>query len=599
MKIGETKLIDILDGRVQYRIPIFQRKYDWEQNDCRKLLSDIIDIADDSKRRQHFVGSIIYKADSEALLEGTVRINYLIDGQQRLTTIMLILLAVSRYAQELMPPEVYENSGYSFDAIKDDYLTNNNRFANTEFYYKLRPIGDDDSSFQALINDTQLPEQVNNSRIYDNYSSILSDLKRRQIDPQKVMQGIGKLLIANIVLERDDNAQLLFETVNSTGKSLKDVDKVRNYVLMNAGESLQKELFKNYWEPMEQSLNIINDGGKTLNQFFFYYAEIITETKIPVNYYDKFKDHFLGISAEDIKNAVIDMSAYSAHYKRWLDSSALSNKVTDILLFRLKLTGNDNCIPVVLKVLRNVETSKMTEEDANEALKILESYIIRREMYDLKSHSIGEAFIKILRCANSLSQMKECIINDLTEKQRMPADDELKIKLHTVEFYGLKHDHYILDRIEKSLNREYMPDHNVINIEHIMPQTIVSSSELFTNPRYSNYTQQDKENRDWAKDLGDNWKEIHQKYCNTLGNLTLAGIEYNTKYGNCRFIVKRDMRESDENGYIFGYAASPIRLSQSLRNKDKWGEEEIIERSDNIFKIIKKIWPFPKLESEN
>lgn len=593
MIIAATGLIELLKSHVQYRIPIYQRRYDWSFDDCSKFLSDIISVAKDTQREQHFVGSVIYKSANNATTVGAVNVNYLIDGQQRITTIMLILWALAHYAKTVMTPEEYENSDYSLEAIKGDYLTNNERHAQTDIYYKLKLIGNDEIAFKAIMNDSPLPKDIGNNKVYDNYIHILNTLSNKQESPDIILSGINQLLIANVSLERQDNPQLLFETVNSTGKSLKEVDKVRNYILMNAGEKLQQQLFENHWQPMEQRLNISMDGGKTLDNFFKYYSGIISEVKIPEKYYAVFKDHYLGITPNGIQSAVEDMDCYSVLYKRWLDSNA-SQSGTDLLLYRIKETGNDKCIPVVLKVLRNAEMKIISEKDADEILKLLESYIIRREMFGLKSNSIGEAFIKILRHADSLANVKKCIVNELTEKQRMPKDDELKRALETAEFYGLPHDHYILDRIEKHLNPAYMPDHARISIEHIMPQTIESSEELYSRKDYS---EKEKKDRDWAKDLGENWKDIHEKYCNTLGNLTLTG--YNSQLSNCRFVVKRDMEAKAEDGIVYGYSSSAIRLSQSLRKLDTWGDKEIRSRLDTLLNYIKEIWPYPSVPTES
>lgn len=588
MNIVPTGLLDLLNGQIQYRIPIYQRKYAWNEKDCICLLNDIIAIAKDPQRDQHYVGSVIYKFEDSAITAGSINVNFLIDGQQRLTTLMLILWALGHYAQKMMDPQKYKESDYNLEAIKEDYLANNKRHEKTDLYYKLKPIGEDEKAYNALMKDNP-PSDIVKSQIYTNYQAILSHLIETKETPDTIFTGIKKLIIANVSLHRNDNAQLLFETVNSTGKPLKPVDKVRNYILMNAGETLQKDLYEEHWYPMEQRLNVFSDNGTTLNNFFFYYASIISEDKATNDYYNVFKDHFLGIDANAIKKVVEEMDSYSKLFKRWLDSSA-SSTGTDLLLYHLKITHNDKCIPVVIKVLRNLELGIMTSSDVDEVLKLLESYIIRREMCYLRSNAIGEAFVKILRVADSIDNIKHCIVADLTDKQRMPNDIELKKALKTNAFYGIRSDHEILDRIEKHLNPAYMPDHTKISIEHIMPQTIESSEDLYAR---TDYTTKEKEDRDWAKDLGNNWKEIHEKYCNTLGNLTLTG--YNTYLSNCRFIVKRDMREPASDGVIYGYSTSAIHLSHGLRTLPQWGEKEILDRLDTIFSYIQSIWQYPNV----
>ena len=591
MRIQQTGFLELLNAQVQYRIPIYQRKYDWTRDECLKLLSDIVDIANDSQRDQHFVGSIIYKSEQAAPTVGAVNVYYLIDGQQRLTTLMLIIWAIGHRAKETVDEETYNSPFYNcnLDALKKDYLTNDSRLEPTDRYYKLQPIGEDNDAYKSLLKDEPLPIMIESSTIYDNYNAILSKIHTDRIDPNTVLLGIKKLVIANISLETRDNPQLIFETVNSTGKPLRAVDKVRNYILMNAGEDIQQHLFSSHWQPMEQRLNINSDKGKTLDAFFRYYASIITESNVPNDYYSLFKDHYLGINPDGISLAVKDMEEYSIIYKRWLDSNE-SMKGTDLLLYRLKITNNDVYIPVVLKTLRSVGLDVLSASDADEILKYLEAYVIRREMCGLRT-AIGEVVVKTLKSTTSLESIKQCLVFDLTAKQKMPTDNDLKIELRTRSFYGLPHDHYILDRIEKYLNPAYMPDHKMVSIEHIMPQTIESSDDLFSR---TDYSQQEKEDRDWAKDLGANWNEIHEKYCDTIGNLTLTG--YNTNLSNCRFTVKRDMSSVADDGLIYGYSASAIRLSHSLKSLSQWGEQEILARLELILGYISKVWPYPQVD---
>lgn len=583
MNIVSTPLIKLFDGSVQFCIPIYQRKYAWTETNCITLLNDIIDIAKDPHREHHYAGSIIYKAESGANV-GTVNKYDLIDGQQRLITVMLILWALGHYVKERTDSEAHKDPLYELANLKSIYFKNHEIYSKGDLCYKLKPIEEDEKAYKALLENEQMPTDMLKSKIYVNYQAILGHLRKEKPSPEEVTIGINKLLIANVMLAPNDNAQLLFETVNSTGERLQEVDKVRNYILMNAGSALQNALYTNNWNPMEERLGVFKNS-KTLNDFFKYYATIISEDKIKDDYYSIFKDSFLGISPQAISNTVKDMDEYSKLFKRWIDANPLS-KGTDLLLYRLKMTKNDKYLPVALKVLRNVQLKIMTSEDADEILRLLESYIIRRELLSMKSSAIGEAFIKILRAADSLANVKHCIVSELTTKQRMPKDSELKKMLKTQDFYHLNHARYILDRIEKYLNPAYNPDPRV-SIEHIMPQTIQSSEELYAR---EDYNDQQKADRDWAKDLGENWKEIHENYCNTLGNLTLTG--FNTQLSNCRFIIKRDLEDPSEDGLPYGYAKSVIRLSRGL-NLPHWGETEILNRCDAIFTYIQAIWPYP------
>mgnify|MGYP005780714845 CR=1 FL=1 len=584
MKIVEGEINRFLEGKVQYQIPIYQRKYSWEKEHCEKLLKDIIKVAEDEKRSSHFIGSIIYMAPEGWQNESALKKYQVIDGQQRLTTIALLLLALGDYAQEVLPSNEVLHLGISPEAIKEDYLINK-RFSDDD-YYKLKLTEEDFVVYKSLLSRRTLPDGIQTSRLYENYLTFLKCLRAAQKAPATIFAGINKLKIGDISLVPDDNAQLVFETVNSTGLQLPASDKIRNFILMNFEKNTQDEMYNDYWHPMELRLGLDN-----FNSFFFYYTSILTQAKMENDYYPIFKEHFLGASAEEMKTAVKDVARYSRHYKRWLDTNEHSAGI-DRLLFNIKNTKQWKVTPVIMKVMDNLESDILSVEGAKQILKYIETYILRRQLCHLPSNSVGDAYLSMQRHVQTVNEFIECL-HSLTEAQRVPSDEELYRTLKTMPLYscfssGLRN---VLDRMEAYFNKDYCHnrDHS---IEHIMPQKIQSEEELEAR---SDLSPEEKEKSNWAKDLGEDWKNIHDTYCDTIGNLTLTG--YNSPYHNYRFRVKQNISDK-VNGICYGYKQTCIHLSASLATKEKWGEEEILARAKEMTDIIVALWPYPDRTAE-
>lgn len=588
MKIVEGEISRFLEGKVQYQIPIYQRKYSWGKEECERLLEDVIKVAEDEKRSSHFIGSIIYMAPEGWQNESALKKYQVIDGQQRLTTISILLLALGDYSQEVLSSNDITNSDLSSEAIKEDYLINK-RFSDDD-YYKLKLTEEDFVVYKSLLSKRTLPDGVQSSQLYENYLTFLKNMRIVKKAPATIFAGINKLKIGDISLVPDDNAQLVFETVNSTGLSLSAPDKIRNFILMNLDENKQKEIYNEYWHPMELRFGLHKAGIKDFNDFFFYYTSILTQEKGSSDYYKTFKAYYLGVAADEIEIAVKNMVRYSKHYKRWLDAEEYSIGI-DRLLFNLKSTGQWKVIPTVMQVVDNLENGILTMNDAKLILKYIEAYIIRRQLCRLPSNSAGEAYASMQRSVGTVNEFAECL-HSLTEKQRIPSDEELYKTLKTISLYGdFPGLRSVLDRMEEYINKDYChnDDHS---IEHIMPQKIESEEDLYAR---TDLSAEEKEKRNWAGDLGDDWKIVHDTYCDTIGNLTLTG--YNTEYKNYRFLLKRDMQEK-ENGICYGYKQTCIHLSASLATKEKWGEEEILERAKEMTDIIISIWPDPKRATE-
>lgn len=592
MQARNNQLSVFFNGQIQYCIPIFQRSYSWEKKQAIKLLSDIIAIARDDRRPCHFIGSVIHLPVSQ--FAAGINPHFVIDGQQRLTTISLLLLALSEYSMSYFSQEDYRNAETRFEQLSELHLVN--RFALGEDYYKLKLQSNDFVVYKKLL--THVKQRTDRTEepvveftssdklnpVYRNYHCLLDELKTWNLHPSIILKGFYKLLFVDIPLDKEDNAQLVFETVNSTGQKLNESEKITNYILMTVPPEEQDALYSENWKPMVDSLR----SAEELDKFIRYYLTIKLERKIGKEYYEQFKD-FAQSDSRSTSSIVMEMKQYCAHYQIWKDTSASSTSEIHRTLARIKDTKQDLVIPVVLRVLEHLRIGTCTQKEALSVLCIIESFWMRRLICDLPSNSVSSVCILMLKNLGKAPFVKtfsKALLN-VTYAQRMPTDEEIKSKLHEVPIYDLRPDFTrdLLDRIEAYENSDYTHSSNH-EIEHIMPQSIQSHEELYARTDLSDAM---KRKMDWASDLGADWQQIQKKYLHTLGNLTLTGKDHNIKYKNYRFIEKKTMQD--------GYATSPIRLtSETLSNLDTWGEKEILTRSDKLAAIICDIWKYPVVE---
>ena len=584
MQATNTQLTAFLGAVKQYCIPIFQRPYSWDKPRVERILSDIIAVANDNNRPCHFIGSIIYLPKTQ--FASQINQCSIIDGQQRLTTLSLILLALADYSRSYYNSTDYSEVETRYEQLSELYLIN--KFGKGDLRYKLKLCGDDFLAYKELFEcETQkeqgniakepsLPDNLKTNRVYTNFLYICKLLKESKIDPICIIKGIGKLLLVDIPLNPEDNAQLVFETVNSTGQPLTEAQKIKNYILMTVSPDDQDVLYKDSWEPMEKGLTPFE-----FDDFFRYYMTIKMKKQVAYKYYDDFKE-YARISTKDTKTIVYEIKRYYDHYLRWKNTEIENNTINKIIS-NIKATKQLKVTPVILQILDDLKGGKCTEDQAQKVLSVIEAYWMRRAICDMPSNTAGSVCFTMLKNLGKADYFIDFIhaINSLTWAQRMPNDEEMISKLHETPIYGKDFARLLLDRIEAHENKDYSHSHNH-SIEHVMPQTIQSHDDLYAR---TDLTEDQKEKLDWETDLGENWQQIHQKYLNTIGNLTLTG--FNTEYKNYRFKYKKEM----ENGY----RQSPIRItSKTIATKDQWGEAEIMERSDAMAKIICDIWKYPQ-----
>ncbi|GAA7748103.1 hypothetical protein HpCOL16_14600 [Helicobacter pylori] len=372
-------------------------------------------------------------------------------------------------------------------------------------------------------------------------------------------------MVVEISLERGkDNPQLIFESMNSTGKDLTETDLIRNYILMGLEPEEQKIFYEKYWRAMEEELK---QNEKLFNQFVRHYLTIKTR-KIPnINkVYVAFKDYRQGDSKK-IEDLLKDLQKYCGYFCQIVFKKEADKDLNKALGFLVDLEM-DVIYPLLLELYSDYSDGVLSKADFIPIIALIESYICRRAVCALGTNSLNKifpSFTKHIQKNEYFESLKAHFVY-LTEKQRFPNNDEFKKLFITIDFYNFQKREYFFERLENFDTKEPVNTQECTT-EHIMPQTLTE---------------------EWKRDLGENFEAIHDKYLHTIGNLTLTG--YNKEYRNNSFQEKRDMEK--------GFKQSPLKLNQSLKDLESFGEKEIEKRANDLADWALKIWTYPKLDAE-
>ncbi|WRD21962.1 DUF262 and DUF1524 domain-containing protein [Helicobacter pylori] len=559
MKADAIKLLDFIgkSQEKQFVIPIYQRVYSWEKEHCEQLWDDIIKTGGNDQIEGHFIGSIVFVHD------GIFSTNHnellIIDGQQRLTTIMLLLIALRDHLND----EDEFLGKFSCQKIQNRYLINSDEKGDKKF--KLILSEPDRDTLLSLIDENRRKPSEPSSKIIENFKLFEEWIRKNTDKLETIFKGLDKLMVVEISLERGkDNPQLIFESMNSTGKDLTQTDLIRNYILMGLEPEKQKIFYEKYWRAMEEDFK---QNETLFNQFVRHYLTIKTREIPNINkVYEAFKRYQQerGIETEALLQ---DLQKYCGYFCRIVFKKEADKDLNKALSFLVDLEM-DVIYPLLLELYSDFRDGVLSKQDFIPIIALIESYICRRAVCGLGTNGLNKVFASFTKKINK-DQYLESIkahFGYLTEKQRFPNNDEFKKLFITIDFYSFKKKKYFLERLENFDTKEPV-DTQKCNIEHIMPQTLTPK---------------------WEGDLGENFQAIHDKYLHTIGNLTLTG--YNQEYSNNSFQEKRDM----ENGF----KQSPLKLNQSLKDLESFGEKEIEKRASDLADWALKIWTYPNLEAE-
>lgn len=559
MKATETNFLKFLSSSPQFVIPIYQRTYSWTDSECDQLWEDILRTGRDSGVSAHFVGSIVY-IEQDIYQVTPLSQLLVIDGQQRLTTLMLIIEALARQVGDTEPVK-----GFSAKKLRSYYLLNQHE--DGEDRYKLLLTQTDKTTLLSVVQQKPLPADPS-VRVKENFVRFEDKVKRLSSHGLSALcNGLAKLIIVDIALNRaQDNPQLIFESMNSTGRALSQADLIRNYVLMGLEPDHQSQLYEDAWRPMELEFGQ-EAYGRQFDDFMRYYLTVKTGTIPNIRaVYEAFKSYAnrADVVANGVEALVNEVRTFAGYYCAMaLDKE--SNPALAAAFSDLRELKANVVYPFLLELYHDYATDLLSARDFEQAVRLVEAYVFRRAVCDIPTNSLNRTFAVFssrLEKDRYLESIQENFLSQPSYR-RFPSDQEFQSALIERDLYHFPRRSYWLRRFENHGRKELVPV-NEYTIEHIMPQ----------NPNLS---------PEWQASLGPNWKVVQERWLHTLGNLTLTG--YNAEYSDRSFSEKRDMH--------WGFGESPLRLNRELRTVECWNEDSLRARAESLATQAVTVWPAP------
>ena len=558
MKGSEQRLVEYMDGaKKRFVIPVYQRNYDWKMENCKQLFDDLVKIIRNG-RKSHFFGSIVsvYNPD------GSNSEYLIIDGQQRLTTVSLLFLAMYNLIENkiIVPKEQSLAQQLYEDFLVDKYQPKETRI-------KLKPVKNDSKAFGKLFDESS--EHIQNSNLTVNYNYFYDRIQRNEISIDELFDAICRLEIISIQLNQDDNPQLIFESLNSTGLALSEGDKIRNFILMGLPTKQQEDFYEKYWNRIEECT------GYDVSAFIRDYLSVKQAAIPQINrVYYTFKA-FVEENSIETEAPLAELLKYARFYQTLRLGNTNSTEL-NACIYRLNRLETAVTRPFFLEVLRMHQENVLTIDEVAQIFQISENYIFRRLICDLPTNALNKIYLmlhkEILRYDGTTDQYFEKFKFAMLAKKervRFPDDTEFAAAFSAKPMYLMnsKNKHYLFERIENFGTTENKAvwdhiDQGDYSIEHIMPQHLTPA---------------------WVEALGENYLEIHENWLHRIANLTLTA--YNSKYSNNSFADKCDMKN--------GFKESGIRMNQRIAQKTTWGLAELEERDLQLQQRALEIWAAP------
>ena len=568
VKADDTRSLSLFDKFTQFRVPVFQRPYSWTRAECHELLGDIIGLAERKTSSTHFIGSVVYVQDGlGSASNGTAY--RLIDGQQRLTTLLLLLAALRQRARDLGP-------GHErLEHLTRHYMLNDQ--GSGEMRYKLRLTDADHPTLRALLDETAFPLEPS-TRLRENFEYLRDHLEPED-QPERIFDALTRLLVVEVILDpHNDNPQLIFESLNSKGLSLTQADLVRNFVLLDRAEDDQRHLYDLHWRPIEQAFR--DASSDTFDRFLRDYLSLKRPGK-PVRLdivYRAFKRFVQDQGDRSALDSILaDLHRLSGLYRALKDEDGFGDAPkAGAALRSLRALRVDAAQPLLLQVADDWQRGRISQDGFAQVVRLVESYLLRRTVCKLGSAGVNQLFPELARDLARLDSSADYVL--ACEQQmvywpastRFPTDEEFGRALQTTDLYHRQAnlDSAVLLGLENRNHKEPVL-HGDFTIEHVLPQDPNLLGE-------------------WRKMLGENWKEIQEKYLHTLGNLTLTG--YNSELGNRPFNEKQTMKG--------GFKDSHLWLNRDLTELSAWTPVEIEARAEKLAKRAIETWarPIPRPE---
>lgn len=559
MDARKGNIYEILNGNKQFLIPIYQRYYSWDIEQCKRLWTDIVDMQKKGKVG-HFVGSIVNIAE-QAMPTG-VQKYMIIDGQQRMTTLSLLLIALRDYAM-IHPDDT------AINARRIDNMLLKNEYESGDERYKLLLTETDRDVLIHLVEKKPIQEGIR-SKLLENYKFFAGKIAEKELQPAEVYESIGKLQIVNITLDRAvDDAQAIFESLNSTGKELSESDLIRNYILMGLEPIEQIYVYEHLWRPMELLFDYETQDS-VMDRFFRDYLTM-KNTRIPKQnrVYEEFKLYHLNCEFDTVRELCQDLLTYAKYYTDMVFKRS-SNPEIKALYEDINDLKMEVSYPFMLKVHNDYAEGVISEDDFKMIIRLCISYVFRRSICDIPTNSLNKTFATLKNEINTNDYVNSIkaffVMRD--DYKEFPNDDKFTAAFVSRDIYNMRSRNFILRHLENYGNKAPIIIENY-TIEHIMPQ----NNNL---------------NMEWQRMLGDNWREVQKNYLHTVGNLTLTA--YNSEMSDRPFMEKMDMEG--------GFKESALRLNSSIVKLTEWNEKKIKERALLLADKAKRIWTYPDITEE-
>lgn len=566
MNAKEHQIIGFIQTpSVQFVIPIYQRNYDWTITECRELLKDIIQVADEG-RVSHFIGSIVFIHDGVYSTSNEVKELVIIDGQQRLTTINILIAALYRFAKENLPSQESER-------LYNMFLVN--QYVQKEAYkLKLKQTDRNAIAFKAILlgNEKSITEYTN---VKENYTFFRSEINAETFPV--ILEGLNRLIFVEISLERGkDDPQRIFESLNSTGLDLSQSDLIRNFILMDLPPADQDKIFETIWSPIEENAKDLSKRTSLVSDFIRDYLTLRNK-KIPNKnkVYQEFKILFQEKDEAGFNQELEEIKSLSFHYNKLVNPATVTDKQVRRELEYINRLEINVAYPFLLQVFEDLENGLIETSDLVSILKLIQSFAWRRFIVGLPTNSLNKVFMTLYSEIDT-EEYVESIEKALMKKggnSKFPTNEEIRLALKDKDLYNIqpKNRSYFFELLENYNNKEYVDTSNeAITIEHIFPKTPTE---------------------EWKQQLSrEQFSEFKDKYLNTIANLTLSGN--NGALSNRSFLEKKTMnQDGNEQGYIH----SRLWLNSYLQKIDEWTIPNFEERFEIIYDRFLKIWKLPEV----
>jgi uncharacterized protein with ParB-like and HNH nuclease domain len=539
MDAKQTPVNEYLLKEIINEIPVFQRNYSWEKENCKQFFDDIHSAGRSQTTNIHFIGSLIV-VNSESSFDQQK--NSVIDGQQRLITSNLFLKAFlstfpdDTYTQKFVIPRLFLDTRQGLIP-------------------KLNLIKNDDLVFKAILNDQtdELTEKQKNSKVFINYEYLKKLIEESKADSETLEKGLKKFVLVGISINEDENPQLIFEALNSAGKKLSESDLIKNHLLMK-NISKQEFFYDNYWYKIENNVSV-----EYLDEFFKAFLLIKLKKSFAIrDLYVNFKAYANNLNLEDILKELL---FYSNLYSKILFKNELQKNIKE-RFEKIDVTGLKVVYPFVLEAFAKYSLKEFDENEFFKILDLLENYLIRNVIMDRPSNGYNKLIPIWLKALKNYESFEKKLFSTSSDKFKFVKNSELEQSFKYFNFYKNRREltKSMLYLFEKELSRNEIVAQDKLTIEHVMPQTLTPN---------------------WRNSLGENAKSTHNKYLHTVGNLTLTGD--NSNLSNKPFSEKK----SEFNEF------SKLSLNKHFESLENWTKEEIEDRSNQLFELFIKIWEEP------